>query len=186
MRNSSWRPSRHSRHRQVCALTSTLSTFLELIRCRIFAAFDSLSASVLHVSPLTRLIVPCSSNRDRQQPNQETQATATEQWIRLILAYGRHRRLFTLRVEDAEAAGGDWDDILRNPRINRMCFSLSSEYSYITYHCHQGDCYPHIYRYSWHRWSRIMLQHTSPRSRHAQCCFIGVCQKNGPKSYIHG
>ncbi|KAG6888063.1 hypothetical protein C0995_010838 [Termitomyces sp. Mi166 len=36
-----------------------------------------------------------------------------------MLAYARHRRLFFLRVEDAEIAGNDWDEILRNERINR-------------------------------------------------------------------
>ncbi|OAX34470.1 winged helix DNA-binding domain-containing protein, partial [Rhizopogon vinicolor AM-OR11-026] len=54
-----------------------------------------------------------------EQPNPNTQAHLTEQWIRLILTYARHRRLFVLRVEDAEAPGGDWDEILRNGRINR-------------------------------------------------------------------
>ncbi|KIJ55417.1 hypothetical protein M422DRAFT_24018 [Sphaerobolus stellatus SS14] len=53
------------------------------------------------------------------QPDPTTQAVQTEHWIRLILAYARHRRLFTLRVEDCEAAGSDWDEILRNDRINR-------------------------------------------------------------------
>ncbi|KAH9479182.1 Vacuolar protein-sorting-associated protein 25 [Psilocybe cubensis] len=54
-----------------------------------------------------------------EQPNPTTQSTATEQWIRLILGYARHRKLFVLRVEDAEAAGSEWDEILRNERINR-------------------------------------------------------------------
>ncbi|TFK36335.1 ESCRT-II complex subunit-domain-containing protein [Crucibulum laeve] len=54
-----------------------------------------------------------------QQPNPTTQSIASEQWIRLILSYARHRRLFTLRVEDAETAGNDWDEVLRNERINR-------------------------------------------------------------------
>ncbi|KAG1771542.1 ESCRT-II complex subunit-domain-containing protein [Suillus occidentalis] len=53
------------------------------------------------------------------QPNQNTHAHLTEQWIRLILTYARHKRLFVLRVEDAEVPGGDWDEILRNERINR-------------------------------------------------------------------
>lgn len=34
--------------------------------------------------------------------------------------------IFTIRVEDAEIAGGDWDEILRNPRINRM--SINDQY----------------------------------------------------------
>ncbi|KAL1716273.1 ESCRT-II complex subunit-domain-containing protein, partial [Schizophyllum commune] len=54
-----------------------------------------------------------------QQPNPSSESAVTEQWSRLILTYARHRRLFTLRVEDAEAPGGDWDEILRNERINR-------------------------------------------------------------------
>ncbi|KAH9040396.1 ESCRT-II complex vps25 subunit [Lactarius pseudohatsudake] len=54
-----------------------------------------------------------------QQPNTATQAGFTEQWTRLLLAYARHRRLFTLRLEDAEVSGGEWDEVLRNPRINR-------------------------------------------------------------------
>ena len=55
----------------------------------------------------------------REQPNPTTQSIATEQWIRLILTYARHRRLFILRVEDAEQAESDWADILRNERISR-------------------------------------------------------------------
>ncbi|KIM90286.1 hypothetical protein PILCRDRAFT_178993 [Piloderma croceum F 1598] len=54
-----------------------------------------------------------------QQPNASTQSIVGEQWIRLILAYARHRNLFTLRIEDAETTGGDWDEILRNERIHR-------------------------------------------------------------------
>ncbi|KAI0339559.1 ESCRT-II complex vps25 subunit [Trametopsis cervina] len=54
-----------------------------------------------------------------QQPNPTTQATLTAQWTRLILSYARHRNLFLLRVEDSEAPGNDWDEILRNERINR-------------------------------------------------------------------
>ncbi|KAF9224063.1 ESCRT-II complex vps25 subunit [Gyrodon lividus] len=54
-----------------------------------------------------------------EQPTPSTQSLFTDHWSRLILAYARHRRLFTLRVEDAEVAGGDWDEILRNERINR-------------------------------------------------------------------
>ncbi|KAG2034651.1 ESCRT-II complex vps25 subunit [Suillus americanus] len=54
-----------------------------------------------------------------EQPNPNTQAHLTEQWINLILTYARHGQLFTLRVENAEVPGGDWDEILRNERINR-------------------------------------------------------------------
>ncbi|KAH7890893.1 ESCRT-II complex vps25 subunit [Phlebopus sp. FC_14] len=54
-----------------------------------------------------------------EQPNPTTQSNLTDHWIRLILTYARHRRLYTLRVEDAEVAGSEWDEILRNERINR-------------------------------------------------------------------
>ncbi|KAG9313126.1 ESCRT-II complex vps25 subunit [Chiua virens] len=54
-----------------------------------------------------------------EQPTPSTQNLFADHWTRLILSYGRHRRLFTLRVEDAEAPGSDWDEILRNERINR-------------------------------------------------------------------
>jgi len=61
-----------------------------------------------------------------QQPNPTTQATLTEHWTKLILSYARFRKLFTLRIEDAEVGGGDWDEVLRNPRINRE-FALRIE-----------------------------------------------------------
>jgi len=57
-----------------------------------------------------------------QQPNPVTQAAFTEHWTRLLLSYARHRSLFVLRIEDAEVSaggGGEWDEVLRNPRINR-------------------------------------------------------------------
>ncbi|KAH7922619.1 ESCRT-II complex vps25 subunit [Leucogyrophana mollusca] len=54
-----------------------------------------------------------------EQPNPNTQAQHTEQWTRIILTYARHKRLFVLRVEDAAVPGGDWDEVLRNERINR-------------------------------------------------------------------
>ncbi|KAG8221057.1 ribosomal protein L5 domain-containing protein [Butyriboletus roseoflavus] len=54
-----------------------------------------------------------------EQPTPSTQSLFADHWTRLILSYARHRRLFTLRVEDAEAPGNDWDEILRNERINR-------------------------------------------------------------------
>ncbi|KAF9014096.1 ESCRT-II complex subunit-domain-containing protein [Cyathus striatus] len=54
-----------------------------------------------------------------QQPNSSTHAIALEQWIKLILSYARHRKLFTLRVDDAEEADSDWTPVLRNERINR-------------------------------------------------------------------
>jgi len=54
-----------------------------------------------------------------EQPTPSTRNLFTEHWIRLILSYAQHRRLFTLRVEDAKGPGSDWDEILRNERINR-------------------------------------------------------------------
>ncbi|KAF9049511.1 ESCRT-II complex, vps25 subunit, partial [Hymenopellis radicata] len=54
-----------------------------------------------------------------QQPSPSTSTSFSDQWIKLILAYARHRRLFYLRVEDAETSGNDWDEVLKNERINR-------------------------------------------------------------------
>jgi ESCRT-II complex subunit VPS25 len=56
----------------------------------------------------------------RQQPHPGTNATVTEQWITLILTYARHRKLFVLRVEDAETTDSEWLEVLRNERINRV------------------------------------------------------------------
>jgi len=61
-----------------------------------------------------------------QQPNPTTQATQTDHWIRLIVSYARARRLFTIRVEDADVKGsGDWYEVMHNPEINH---SLSPTY----------------------------------------------------------
>ncbi|KAJ7645564.1 ESCRT-II complex subunit-domain-containing protein [Mycena polygramma] len=54
-----------------------------------------------------------------QQPHPGTNATVTEQWTTLILTYARHRNLFVLRVEDADAVDSEWLGVLRNERINR-------------------------------------------------------------------
>lgn len=54
-----------------------------------------------------------------QQPNATIQTTMTQHWLRLILSYARHRRLFSLRLEDVETTGGEWDEVFRNERINR-------------------------------------------------------------------
>ncbi|KAJ7596015.1 ESCRT-II complex subunit-domain-containing protein [Mycena floridula] len=69
--------------------------------------------------PSVHSIHPFFTQEDPEQPNPNTNSIATSQWSRLILAYARHRRLFTIRVEDADITGGDWDEILRNERINR-------------------------------------------------------------------
>ncbi|KAI0741810.1 ESCRT-II complex vps25 subunit [Daedaleopsis nitida] len=54
-----------------------------------------------------------------QQPNPVTHKNVTQQWKRLILTYARHKHLFLLRAEDADAVAGEWDEVVRNPRINR-------------------------------------------------------------------
>ncbi|KAJ8496039.1 hypothetical protein ONZ51_g1334 [Trametes cubensis] len=54
----------------------------------------------------------------RQQPNPRTQAVVAQNWTRLILSYARHKRLFMIRAEDADVPGSEWDEVLRNPRIN--------------------------------------------------------------------
>ncbi|KAL4257014.1 VPS25 family protein [Pleurotus pulmonarius] len=54
-----------------------------------------------------------------KQINPTTRSIADDHWTRIILGYARHRRLFTLRVEDAETSGNEWDEIFRNERINR-------------------------------------------------------------------
>ncbi|KAJ3760154.1 ESCRT-II complex vps25 subunit [Lentinula raphanica] len=64
-----------------------------------------------------------------QQPHPTSLSIATDQWIQIILKYARHRRLFTIRVQDAETPGNVWDEILRNERINRKL--LPSYLSYI-------------------------------------------------------
>ncbi|KIY71222.1 winged helix DNA-binding domain-containing protein [Cylindrobasidium torrendii FP15055 ss-10] len=46
-------------------------------------------------------------------------AKFTDDWIKTILAYARHRQLFFLKVEDAETTGNEWDEVLKNERINR-------------------------------------------------------------------
>ena len=66
-------------------------------------------------SPLDRASSPGVS----QQPNPVTQTILTGHWTRILLSYARLRRLFTLRVEDAESSESAWDEVLRNPRINR-------------------------------------------------------------------
>ncbi|KAI0288449.1 ESCRT-II complex vps25 subunit [Russula brevipes] len=52
-----------------------------------------------------------------------TQAMFTEHWTRLLLTYARHQHLFILRagssVSSISSSGSEWDEVLRNPRINR-------------------------------------------------------------------
>ncbi|KAF8715189.1 hypothetical protein AX14_009838 [Amanita brunnescens Koide BX004] len=58
-----------------------------------------------------------------EQPNPATQAIATDHWIQLLLGYASHRRFFFLKAEDAETSGNDWDEVLKNERINRKVLS---------------------------------------------------------------
>ncbi|KAF9073167.1 ESCRT-II complex subunit-domain-containing protein [Rhodocollybia butyracea] len=64
-----------------------------------------------------------------QQLHPTSLSIATEQWIQIILKYAKHRKLFTIRVEDSESPGNEWDEVLRNERINRRL--LPSYLSYI-------------------------------------------------------
>ena len=60
------------------------------------------------------------------QRNPKSIATQTNAWIKIILSYARHRRLFFLRARDADLrTGGDWSDIFYNPRIKRNNSSWS-------------------------------------------------------------
>lgn len=93
---------------------------LLIFSCRISTPFDTCCTSLLHVGFHPLLISPKILTSDlRQQPNPSTQATVTEHWTRLILSYGRFKKIWLLKLEDAEVAGNDWDEILRNDRINR-------------------------------------------------------------------
>lgn len=103
------------------------------------ASFSRQSTQPLHFSRQYLSSIPArqalyiSCIAQRQQPNETTQAVVTENWTRLILTYARYRRLFVLRVEDAETTGGDWDEVLRNERINRASHSLLIPF------CHESD-----------------------------------------------
>jgi len=89
---------------------------------RILASVYTRSATFLHVRPLSFngiVSISLTYHLVRKQPHPATSSHFVGLWIRLILSYARHRKLFTLRVEDAETQGNDWDEILRNDRINR-------------------------------------------------------------------
>lgn len=64
------------------------------------------------------LIYP--DRKKRLQLNPETRALQEQYWRRLILAYARHRRLFTLTADDAESLTSEWREVLRNERIDRQ------------------------------------------------------------------
>lgn len=111
----------------MCSFLSVAVCILvtDLLKSRLPLAVHPFCATLLHVSSkhtishrisVSSSLKPCHS----QQPNATTQAAFTEQWTRLLLAYARHCGLFILRIEDAEVTGGgEWDEVLRNPRINR-------------------------------------------------------------------
>ncbi|KAJ7644335.1 ESCRT-II complex vps25 subunit [Roridomyces roridus] len=104
-----------------------------------------------------------------QQPHPGTHATVTEHWTTLILAYARHRKLFVLRVEDAETTDNEWQEILRNERINRA--KNTPRVSFLR---------------SFLPWQPKIWLPTTPQGRHALFCSIGDCLKNGRKSYMDG
>ena len=78
----------------------------------------------------------------RQQPNPTTQSIVTEHWIRLILTYARHRKLFVLCVEDSEIVRSDWEEILHNGRINRISDITKKCFLILTMKL-QGRCHHH-------------------------------------------
>lgn len=56
----------------------------------------------------------------RQQRNAGVIATQTQHWTRLILSFAKHRRIFYLKLDDAEQpTGSEWSDVFYNPRIKR-------------------------------------------------------------------
>jgi len=56
-----------------------------------------------------------------QQRNPTIIADQINHWIRIILSYARHQRLFVLRVQDADLReDSQWSDIFWNPRIKRV------------------------------------------------------------------
>lgn len=140
--------------------------------------YSTLCSPILDASAT---FLPCSrhipSNRraNSQQPNSGTQATATERWIRLILAYACHRRLFVLQ---AKTAGNDWDEVLRSKQIKCMLplvlgLLLLIAWPSTGYLCTCPSSSP--------PWWQINRRHMSPFSNHVRSCCIGGCQRNGWK-----
>lgn len=110
---------RHILHLLVCCGFIDCSTSALIPICRLPLTLHTLGTAFLHVRIVPPDLVALAAHLlHRQQPNPTTQSIATDQWIHLIQAYARHRRLFLLRVEDAETTGNDWDEVLRNERIN--------------------------------------------------------------------
>lgn len=68
------------------------------------------------------------------QPNPTTQAIFTAQWIRMIVSYAQHKRLFYMLLNDAVNPDSGWYHILGNERINRKSivpqFTLSSSINF--------------------------------------------------------
>ena len=115
-----------TRHQAVrshpCSLQPTCLLYSKLLLLQRFpASFPTLCCPFLHVGISLTPSDHYAKFLCSEQVNPATKSIATEQWIRLILSYSRHKKLFLLRVEDAETVGSDWDEILRNERINRTC-----------------------------------------------------------------
>jgi len=55
-----------------------------------------------------------------KQHNPSVLADATRQWTTLILSYAKFRRLWMLRLEDAQQKEGEWSEVFWNPRIRRQ------------------------------------------------------------------
>jgi hypothetical protein len=123
----------------------------------------------------------------RSQVAPETIAEFTEQWIRLIMTYARHRGLFYLGVDDAEAAGNNWDEVLRNERIDRAS-SLATWMGGLTpTSCVCQDvCRLHISAICSPSWFQRGRLHTNRQSRRGQSFCTGDVPKNGQKCCMNG
>jgi ESCRT-II complex subunit len=107
-----------SLHHLVCA-TQSLFPFLNLSILQAFCCHLYIRHHrFLRGSLLATTIQSSDTPPLRQQPNQATQSILTDQWIHLILSYAFHRNIYILKIEDAEIPGNDWDEVLRNERIN--------------------------------------------------------------------
>ena len=101
---------------------------------RFLVTFNPLYATFLHVRSHLLLHLRWNwSASVRQQPNPTTQSIVIGHWIRLILTYARHRKLFVLRVEDSETTGSDWEEILHNERINRKRVLFTNKTRFLNY-----------------------------------------------------
>ena len=120
-----------------------------------------------------------------QQPNPIAQSVVLDQWIKLILSYARYRKQFVIRVEDAEVAGSDWDEILRNERIDRV-----SKVSFLLHRSEanvsQIECCRHISLLSLPRWFNVISLYMSHQDKPGRCYYIGAHPKNGQMFSITG